>query len=230
MSIQNKITCTVSSSGGGISLNGTVSESGATEINVDENYAASASNILTTCAFTAANVQSLFLYSDKGCTIKTNGSGTNEVQTITITGTPTSGTFALGYGGQITAPIAFDAIAADVQTALRALSTIGSGNVNVAGGPLPGSAVTATFVGTLASKNVETLTSNIAGLGGGSPAITITATTPGLPSNTIVLAPGIPLVWDVSAGYFSNPFTVDVTAWYVSSTFASRLQAKILTG
>src|SRR4051794_27701128 len=125
MSIQNKLTFSVSSSGGGISLNGSVSETGATEINVDQNYAAASTNILTTCAWTVANTQSLFLYSDKGCVIKTNSSGS--------------------------------------------------------------------------------------------------------PANTITLAPGIPLVWDTSAGYFSNPFTTNVTSWYVTSTYASRLQAKILT-
>lgn len=47
----------------------------------------------------------------------------------------TSGTFTLGYAGQLTAPIAHDANAATVQTALAALSTIGSGNVTVTGEP-----------------------------------------------------------------------------------------------
>lgn len=47
----------------------------------------------------------------------------------------TSGTFALTYAGQATAPIAYNANAAAVQSALEALSTIGAGNVTVTGDP-----------------------------------------------------------------------------------------------
>jgi hypothetical protein len=46
-----------------------------------------------------------------------------------------SGTFTLGYAGQLTSPIAYDASAATMQTALEALSTIGTGNVTVSGDP-----------------------------------------------------------------------------------------------
>lgn len=59
----------------------------------------------------------------------------------------TGGTFKLSYQGQTTAAIAYNATAAAVQTALAALTTVGTGNVAVtgnAGGPW-----TVTFVGTL---------------------------------------------------------------------------------
>jgi hypothetical protein len=46
-----------------------------------------------------------------------------------------SGTFTLGYAGQLTQPIAHNASAATVRSALEALSTIGSGNVTVTGDP-----------------------------------------------------------------------------------------------
>lgn len=59
--------------------------------------------------------------------------GTNEQQSVDITGTPTGGTFRLSFGGVETADIAFDANAAAVQSALEAVSTIGSGNVAVTG-------------------------------------------------------------------------------------------------
>ena len=42
-----------------------------------------------------------------------------------------SGTFKLGYAGQLTSPIAYNATAATVQAALAGLSTIGAGNVTV---------------------------------------------------------------------------------------------------
>src|SRR5262245_46081762 len=71
--------------------------------------------------------------------------GTNEVQTVTITGSPTGGTFTLTFGGQTTAPIAYNATAVQVQAALEALSTIGFPNVRVTGGPGPGTAFSVTF-------------------------------------------------------------------------------------
>jgi len=94
----------------------------------------------------------------------------NEVQTLTITGTPTGGTFKLTFGGQQTGTIAYNATASTVQTALRALSTIGSTGVTCTGGPLPGSAVAITFTGTLAGTDVALLTSADTLTGGSSPA------------------------------------------------------------
>lgn len=45
----------------------------------------------------------------------------NGVQTVTVTGAPTGGTFTLTLGGQTSAPLPFNATAAQVQTALQAL-------------------------------------------------------------------------------------------------------------
>ena len=45
----------------------------------------------------------------------------------------TSGTYKLGYAGELTSPIAYNADAATIQAALEALSTIGAGNVTVTG-------------------------------------------------------------------------------------------------
>lgn len=53
--------------------------------------------------------------------------------TVTIGGSPTGGTFTLTYAGQTTAGIAYNAAASAVQSALEALSTIGSGNATVTG-------------------------------------------------------------------------------------------------
>jgi ABC-type amino acid transport substrate-binding protein len=43
------------------------------------------------------------------------------------------GTFTLTYSGQETAPLAFDAPAAELQAALEALGRVGAGNVEVSG-------------------------------------------------------------------------------------------------
>lgn len=59
--------------------------------------------------------------------------------------------------------------------------------------------------------------------------LTIKTNSSGSPQETIVLKPGIPLCWGVSAGYFACPFAGNVTAFYVTTTASSRLQVKILT-
>jgi hypothetical protein len=59
--------------------------------------------------------------------------------------------------------------------------------------------------------------------------MTIKTNSPGSPANTINLKAGIPYLWRASAGYNTLLFTVDVTAWYVTSTASGRLQALILT-
>lgn len=113
-----------------------------------------------------------------------NRAATSEVQTVTITGTPTGGTFTLTYNGQTTAGIAFDAAAAAVQSALEALSNLAPGDVTVGGGPGPGTPYTVTF--STALGNVTQMTASGAGLTGGvTPAVAVTTTTPGVSSLAI---------------------------------------------
>lgn len=64
-----------------------------------------------------------------------------------------SGTVQLTFRGQQTAAIAFDAAASAVDTALEALSTIGTNEVFVSGGPLDENPVTVQFAGTLGSSD-----------------------------------------------------------------------------
>lgn len=105
---------------------------------------------------------------------------TNEIQQIAITGAPTGGTFTLTWDGQTTAAIAYNATAADVQTALEALSNIDAGDVVAAGGALPATPVTVTFQGQYAGSNVAAMTADDAGLTGGStPEVAITTSTAG---------------------------------------------------
>lgn len=117
---------------------------------------------------------------------------TNEVQTITITGTPTGGTFTITYAGQTTAAIAFNANAAAVQSALEALSNIAVGDVVVTGGPGPGTPYVVEFRGTLAQTNVATMTTTDSFTGGAAPASAVTTTTPGVAPTAIELAPIAP--------------------------------------
>lgn len=103
----------------------------------------------------------------------------SEVQSLAITGTPTGGTFTLTFDGQTTSAIAYNASAATVQTALEALSTIGTGNVLCAGGALPGTAISITFRNALAYMNVPAITTTDSLTGGTSPASAITTSTAG---------------------------------------------------
>jgi hypothetical protein len=103
-----------------------------------------------------------------------------DLQTITITGGPTGGSFRLSFYNQVTAPIAFNANAAAVQAAMEALSSVGAGNVVGGGGALPGTPVTLTFQGDLANRWMPAILVYSNSLtGGAAPAVAIAHTTPG---------------------------------------------------
>lgn len=109
----------------------------------------------------------------------------SEVQTVTITGTPTGGSFRLGVripGGGVeeTGNIAYNAAAAAVDTALEGLPSIGAGDVTCAGGALPGTPVTVTFSGALAGTDpAQIIVTDDSLTGGTTPAVAVTTTTPG---------------------------------------------------
>jgi hypothetical protein len=129
-----------------------------------------AAKFMATCSITARPLQ--------GAPVP--AAGVDEVQTVTITGTPTGGTYTLSFSGQTTSGIAYNATAGAVQSALEALSNIASGDVVCAGGPHPGTPVTVTFGGNYDGADVPQMTASAAGLTGGtSPAVTVTTTTPG---------------------------------------------------
>jgi hypothetical protein len=108
------------------------------------------------------------------------GVGVNEVQRVSITGTPTGGSFTLTFNGQTTASIAYNAAAAAVQSALEALSNVDPGDIVASGGPLPGAFVTLTFGGKYAGQDVAQLTATGSFTGGTTPAVAVTTTTPGV--------------------------------------------------
>lgn len=100
-------------------------------------------------------------------------------QTVTVTGTPTGGSFPLTKDGQ-TALIDFNATAEEVQVALEDLSTIGIGNVDVTGGPGPGTAWVATFTGALSGPQTVMTATAVGLIGGTTPAVAVVHTTPGV--------------------------------------------------
>lgn len=142
----------------------------------------------------------------------------SEVQTVTITGTPTGGSFTLTYNGQTTAAIDFDATGSEVDAALEALSNVEPGDVTVTGGPGPGTPFVVTFLATLG--NVNALSGNGALLtGGASPTVTVTQTTPGSSFTDIgYRAP------EVGANPLPNGVSIELwTRALQDGTFASEL-------
>jgi len=94
-----------------------------------------------------------------------------------------SGTFTLSFGGQTTSGIARGAFASDIQAALSALSSIGVGNVAVAGPP--GGPWIATFTNQLGNQPQPLMTLNASGLGATSSATPATVgTTPEIDVDT----------------------------------------------
>jgi hypothetical protein len=130
--------------------------------------------------------------------------GTDEIQTITIGGTPTAGTFTLTFEGQTTAAITWSAVnatlVAAIDAALEALNTIGTGGVTTAVGTATAGigTFTVTFTGNNAKRAVGLMTST-SSLTGSSPTLAVTETTPGVDATARGIAKG-GLVIDVSNG------------------------------
>lgn len=118
-------------------------------------------------------------------TATTPVNGTNEVDTITIGGTPTGGTFTLTFQNRTTAAITWSAtnatLVANIDAALEALPTIGTGGVTTAVGTMTAGigTITVTFTGNNVKRDVSALTGT-SSLTGTSPTLAVATTTPGV--------------------------------------------------
>lgn len=146
--------------------------------------------------------------------------GTNEVQSLATGGTPAGGTFRLKFDGVQSGTIAYNEGTANLQTKLEAIATIGTDNVLVGGSALnnaAGSATTVTFQGSLAKKNVSTLTLVDNQLTGGTaPTVNVTVSTPGVDADGRDAATG-EMFLDVNAGklYINTSTTAVAPTWTV---------------
>jgi hypothetical protein len=111
---------------------------------------------------------------NRGVSGKYRRSG-SRVQVVTITGSPAGGTFTLSYGGATTAPIAYNAAAGTVQTAVRALGGSLSGATVSGAGPY-------TITIGVAGSSAAPFTANGAGLTGGTSPTVVVAQSPDLDS------------------------------------------------
>lgn len=115
----------------------------------------------------------------------------DEQQTVTITGSPTGGTFTLTFNGQTTAAIAYNASAATIDTRLEALSNVGAGNITVGGSP--GGPWVVSFAAAMGGADQPQMTATSSLTGGTTPAVTVTTTRPG------TLGAGVQLVANTNA-------------------------------
>jgi hypothetical protein len=104
--------------------------------------------------------------------------GTNERQRLDSSAAV--GTFTLTFSGQTTVSLAWNATAAQVQSALEALSNIGVGDVAVSGGPAGSATMPIEFTGALGESNQPAIT--VTNSGGAS--VAITTTVAGVAPNT----------------------------------------------
>lgn len=109
----------------------------------------------------------------------------SEVQTITISGTPTGGTFTLFFPigdetSNTSTSIAHNATRDAIQLILENITSIGIGNVKVYGGPLPDTPIEIHFTGDLAYRDVPKLTALSALTGGTAPTITVVTSLSGV--------------------------------------------------
>jgi hypothetical protein len=114
------------------------------------------------------------------------GAGTDEVQTLTIGGTPDGGTFTITFEGHTTSAITWTAVdatlVAAVDAAMGALPSIGSAsNITAAAGTISSGigTITLTFVAAMGKKAVSLAVAN-SSLTGTAPTAVITETTPGV--------------------------------------------------
>lgn len=139
--------------------------------------------------------------------------GVSEVQRLTPSGTISAGSFTVTFDGEETDPIDWNATAAEVETALEALSNIGTGGVVCAGGPINSAFVSITFAGSLAGLPQPEVTVDDALLTGSTPAVTPSTTTAGV-RGTYRGAQGGAVLQDELNGYlFVNNGTALVPVW-----------------
>ena len=224
--LQHRLQFTTSSSSGVTSVSGADVEGSNTNAELFGNFTFSANSVNTafTLALNAALLQDVTLLANQPCTIRTNGLNAAEVQTLTITGTPTGGSFPLSFGNScISSP--YNTNASSLQTLIQGMASIGAGNLNCSGGPLPGTAITMTFAGALNSGQQPIMATSAASLTGGTnTTCAVARTNAGLPTSTITLAANIPLVWGTSMGYGTNPFSGVVNGAFLSCNTSTQLK------
>jgi hypothetical protein len=146
--------------------------------------------------------------------------GTDEVQTLTIGGTPTGGTFTLSFQGAVTAPIAWSAtnatLVGNIDAALGALRTVGgAANVTTAVGTMTAGigTITITFVAALGKLAVPTIEVVSNDLTGTAPTVAVAETTPGVTATLRGVAKGTLAMRSDTGVLYANTGTETAPTW-----------------
>lgn len=151
--------------------------------------------------------------------------GTDEVQTVTFGGTPTGGTFKLAFEGFTTAAITWSAtnatLVANVDAALEALPSIGTGGITTAVGTMTAGigTLTLTFAGNRGKQaigSVIAVASN--SLTGTAPTIGIAETTPGVNASKRGARKGATLIDTENGIHYTNTGTRLAPTWTKTGT------------
>ncbi|QDU53547.1 beta strand repeat-containing protein [Gimesia panareensis] len=152
-------------------------------------------------------------------------SGTNEVQILSLTGSPTSGSVILSFQGE-SVEVPYNATASEVEGYLESLSSIGIGNVNVTSGAWPGTDIVVEFIGAFAILDVELIEIDTSSLimktaettkGVTAPTGTVATTVTPLTQSTTTPNSG-PNNWDVAANWDSNSVPASSDIAYISDS------------
>lgn len=152
----------------------------------------------------------------------------DEVQTVTLTGVPTGGTFTLSWATHVTTALAYNATAAVVQAALVALTGVGAGQVLVtgsAGGPW-----TVDFTGTLAyASQVLIILGTNSLTGGTTPGVTLARVQSGQGFTTVTS--GFIINYPIGQIVFTSPLlgTTPVVRLHAGKYFVSSFLAYATT-
>lgn len=150
--------------------------------------------------------------------------GTDEVQTLTIGGTPTGGTFKIAYEGFTTAAITWSAtnatLIANIDAALEAISSIGTGGIVTAEGTITAGigTITLTGGGNLAKRALALMTIAENSLTGTAPTLGIAETTPGVDATGRSAPLGGLLIDTTNKKLYINTGTSLNPTWTVTGT------------
>lgn len=148
--------------------------------------------------------------------------GTNEVQTLTIGGTPTGGTFKLTYDGWTTAAITWSStnatLLSNINTALNALPNGGTSYIVASDSTLSsgiGDLLLTFSGGTVAKRAVNTITIGDNSLTGTTPTLAVAETTPGVNASGLRAKKGARLVDTTNGKLYINTGTDTTPTWTV---------------
>lgn len=148
--------------------------------------------------------------------------GTNEVQTLTIGGTPTGGTFQLGFEGRSSGDIAWSStnatLLSNMNTAFDA--AFGASSIVATAGTITAGigTVTLTFGATYARRAVPTMAVVVNALTGTAPTLAMAETTPGVDATARGAGPGATLIDTTNSLHYTNTGTALSPTWTKTGT------------